>query len=45
MSNEKQTIKSDDLIAIANSQLQEHEDFIEGIKVTSVAEQRRRYYF
>jgi hypothetical protein len=39
MSNDKQTIKSNDLIVIANSQLQEHEDFIEGVQVLSVAEQ------
>ena len=38
MNNEKQAINSQDLITIANTQLQEHEDFIEGIKVSSVAE-------
>jgi hypothetical protein len=39
MSSDKQTIKRDDLIVIANSQLREHEDFIEGANVLSVAEQ------
>ncbi|PKF62475.1 hypothetical protein CW745_03315 [Psychromonas sp. psych-6C06] len=39
MTNEKQTITSADLIVVANAQLPEHEDFIEGVKVESVAEQ------
>lgn len=39
MSNEKQAIKSDDLIVLANAQLSEHEDFIDGVEVQSVAEQ------
>ena len=39
MSNDKQDINSADIIALANAQLPEHEDFIEGVKVESVAEQ------
>ncbi|TEW54852.1 DUF2498 family protein [Psychromonas sp. RZ22] len=39
MSDDKQAIQSADLIALANAQLPEHEDFIEGIKVESVATQ------
>lgn len=38
MSSEKQAIKSADLILVANAQLPEHEDFITGIQVQSVAE-------
>ena len=39
MSDDKQVINSADLIALANTQLPEHEDFIVGIEVQSVAEQ------
>ena len=38
MSDDKQAINSADLIALANAQLPEHEDFIVGIEVQSVAE-------
>ncbi|MEH6451523.1 MAG: DUF2498 family protein [Psychromonas sp.] len=38
MNNDKQEINSEDLIVIANAQLPEHDDFIEGVKVSSVAE-------
>jgi hypothetical protein len=39
MSGEKQEINSVDLITLANAQLPEHEDFIEGVKVQSVTKQ------
>lgn len=39
MSNDKQAIKRADLIVLANAQLPEHDDFIEGVKVESIAEQ------
>jgi len=39
MSNDKQEINSADIIKLANAQLPEHEDFIEGVKVDSVSEQ------
>lgn len=39
MNNDKLAIKSSELIEIANAQLLEHDDFIEGVKVLSVAEQ------
>jgi len=39
MSKNKQTINRADLIELANAQLSEHEDFIEGVEVQSVAEQ------
>ena len=39
MSNDKQVINRADIIALANAQLPEHEDFIEGVKVESVSEQ------
>lgn len=39
MSNDKQAINSADIIKLANAQLSEHEDFIEGIKVEAVSEQ------
>jgi len=39
MSNEKQEINSADIIKLANAQLPEHDDFIEGVKVESVSEQ------
>jgi hypothetical protein len=38
MSNDKQVINSADLIILANAQLPEHDDFIEGVKVESVTE-------
>ena len=39
MSNEKQEINRADLIALANTQLPEHEDFIEGVEVKNVTTQ------
>lgn len=39
MSDSKQKIKRAELIVLANVQLPEHEDFIAGIEVQSVAEQ------
>ncbi|WP_160060988.1 DUF2498 family protein [Psychromonas sp. L1A2] len=39
MNNDKQTINSENIIKLANAQLPEHEDFIEGIKVERVSEQ------
>ncbi|TEW48492.1 DUF2498 family protein [Psychromonas algicola] len=39
MSDKKQEINMADIIKLANAQLPEHEDFIEGIKVESVSEQ------
>ena len=39
MSNDKQEINSADLIALANAQLPEHDDFIAGVEVQKVAEQ------
>ena len=39
MSDDKQAIKRADLIVLANAQLPEHDDFIEGVEVQEVAEQ------
>ena len=39
MSNDKQAINSADLIELANAQLPEHEDFIDGVMVQKVAQQ------
>ena len=39
MSNEKQEINRADLIALANAQLPEHEDFIAGVEVNNVTTQ------
>ena len=39
MTDKKQKVTPSDLIAMANAQLSEHDDFIEGVKVESVSEQ------